>query len=126
MNEQLTLFDNFSVSKEDLAQKNCDEFNSLDTVWKGTFKVTKVELSKWEHIADPNKILSISLSPVLNGNYLIQFEGDKKSQRNIYNADRLSPFIKKLSQDKDFSYCITPWSIYIYWHKFERKKVDLT
>lgn len=121
--EQLSLFDNPYTTKEEIAQKICDEYNSIDTVWKGTFKVKSIELAVWHHTCDSEKVLSITLKPELNGNYLMQFEGDRKSQKRVYSID--TPFIRKLAKDKDFAICVTPWVVYIFWHKFERKKVVL-
>lgn len=121
--EQLSLFDNPYTTKEEIAQKICDEYNSIDTVWKGTFRVKSIELAVWHHSYDPEKVLSITLKPELNGNYLMQFEGDRESQKRVYNID--TPFIRKLAKDKDFAICVTPWVVYIFWHKFERKKVVL-
>ena len=121
MTEQLSLFDNPGMSKEELAQRLCDEFNSLETVWKGTFKVKDIELSRWDHISEKDKVLSITIKPDLNSNYLIQFDGDSESQKRIYRID--TPLVRQLSKDKDFSINITPWNIYIYYHKFERKKL---
>lgn len=119
--EQLSLFDNISITKEEFAQRICDEFNSLDTVWKGTFKVKHVGLCVWEHIDDPEKVLEITIKPTLGDNYLMQFKGDKKSQEAVYRCD--TPYLNKLEQDKDFSICITPWDVYVFYHKFERKKL---
>lgn len=122
MNEQLSLFGGSSI--EDIAQIICDEFNKVPSVWKGSFKVKEVALCRWYHIDDPNKVLEITLKPELNGNYLTQFAGDKESQRNIYNANMFSPLLQRLEKDNDFAVCVTPWNIYIYYHKYERKNLS--
>lgn len=122
MVQQLSLFD--ELTTDDFANVICNEFNKLNTVWKGTFKVTEVELSKWEHIDDKEKVLSVVIKPELNGNYLVQFNGDKESQRTVYNACCFSPILERLEKDRDFAVCVTPWLICIYYHKYERKNLS--
>lgn len=122
MFEQISLFGGLTM--EDFAEILCDEYNKLDTVWKGTFKVARVELNRWYHITDENKILEVDIKPELGENYLMQFKGDKHSQDIIYNADMYSSLLARLCEDKDFAICTTPWSIYIYFHKYELKDLQ--
>lgn len=126
MNEQIDLFaDVYKNQQQMFAEKICDELNKLDTVFKGTFYVEKCSLAKWDHVPDAEKVLEITIKSPLNNreNRFIQLAGDEKSQLNLYNAGVLSDYLGKLSEDKDFSMAVTPWSIYVFYHKFERKKV---
>lgn len=125
--EQLSLFDNIGMTKEQFAERILKEFNNLETVWKGKFYIEEIELSHWHHIDHPhNKILTIMLKAKNNrdnDNYFLQFAGDPESQKVVYNADIFSEYLGKLSKDKDFSIAVTPWFISIYWHNFELKEI---
>lgn len=126
MNGQISLFDNISVTKEEFAKRILEEFNGMDTVWKGQFYIKDVKLAPWDHIHDPFPVLTIRLKAKnnnRNGNYFIQYEGDAESQRIVCNPEFFSNYIKGLSKDKDFAVCVTPWVIYIFFHKFELKKI---
>ena len=128
MNEQISLFaEEERATQEQFADRICEEFNKLDTVFKGKFYVKKVSLELWEHVPMKNKVLSISIKAegVSSQNSFIQFDGDRKSQVNIDNIAYFSPFVADLCKDKDFALCITPWVIYIYYHNFELKRIKL-
>ena len=118
---QLSLFD-LGMSKEEFAQKLCDEFNKIDTVWE--FYVKRVSLAEWHHVDLKNKVLEIDLDTRKNKkDKFIYFQGDKQSQMNLYNIPFESEFVGKLNEDKDFSINITPWAVYIYFHNWELKKI---
>ncbi len=107
------------------ADKVCEEFNKLDTVFQ--FFVSSCILEQWTHVPMKNKTLNISISAfgVSSDNSFMQFKGDRKSQYNICNILNLSEWMGKVSEDKDFNLTVTPWNIYIYYHNFEKKKFDL-
>ena len=123
MTEQLSLFD--TSGKWDFAQKLCDELNKLETVWKGCFFVSYCDLEEWTHVNLKNKVLNICISAFHrdDDSNFMQFKGDPESQRNLANCANLSEWIGKMTEDKDFSLCITPWNIYVYYHNFEVKKL---
>lgn len=126
MDEQLSLFaELYKSESERFAERICDEFNKIDTVYKGTFYVKDCGLETWHHVNLKGRVLCIDIKSPLNNeqNRFIQFAGDKQSQLNIYNIDCLSEWVGKISKDKDFSICVTPWTICIYYHNFERKKI---
>ena len=125
MIEQLSLFDSLYNDKDQFAQKIVDEFNKLETYWKDQFYVSKCNLENWDHINLKRKVLCITIGARNwdRQNTFIQFDGDKDSQLAIYNINCLSDYISKLMADKDFSYSITPWKIYIFFHNWEIKKV---
>lgn len=128
MNEQISLFaEEERATQWKLADRICEEFNKLDTVFKGKFYVKKVSLELWEHVPMKNKVLSISIKAegVSSQNSFMQFDGDRKSQVNIDNIAYFSPYVANLCKDKDFALCITPWVIYIYYHNFELKRIKL-
>ena len=125
MNEQLSLFEETGITKEELAERICAEFNKLDTVWKGTFRVKKIELERWKHISDPDKTLDILINAeVSKGKYLMYFEGDEESQQKVLCIGDYSPLVARLLKDKDFTFNPTPWFILFIWHKFEHKDLD--
>lgn len=122
MNEQLPLFDE-PDDVGDLARLLCDEFNKLDTCWKGTFRIMETELARWDHISDPNKVLSILITADdAHAKPFMYLDGDEESQEKVLSIRDYSPLIDRLMKDKDFSYCPGPWFLSFYWHKFERKK----
>lgn len=123
--QQLSLFEEPRQTIDELAQILCSELNALDTVWKGTFKVTEVNLEKWDNISDQEKVLEIIFKPELNGNYLIQFKGDKKSQETIRIVGEYSPIFRRILKDNDCSFCLTPWFALLFYHKFESKNVRI-
>lgn len=124
--EQLSLFRSDMSETERFADRICEEFNKIDTVFKGSFYVESEVLERWEHIAEKDKVLTVTIKSPKNNerNRFYQFEGDKQSQLNIWNIGYLSDWIGKLRKDKDFSIAVTPWMILVYCHRFERKKVQ--
>lgn len=120
MTEQLSLFDT-PKPQDEFATFICKEFNKLDTVWEGTFVVTNIDLSKWENISDPLQVLSITLKPDTSRGYLTYLEGDEESKRIVSTVGRYSELIGKLMDDKDFAISITPWCIFVFYHKFKKK-----
>lgn len=128
MNEQISLFaEEERATQWKLADRICEEFNKLDTVFKGKFYVKEVSLELWKHVPMKNKVLSISIKAegVSSQNSFMEFAGDRKSQENIDNIAYFSPFVADLCKDKDFALCITPWVIYIFYHNFELKRIKL-
>lgn len=128
MNEQISLFaEEERATQWKLADRICEEFNKLDTVFKGKFFVSRCVLCQWTHVPKKYKTLEISISAygVSSENSFMQFGGDRESQLNINNIAYLSDYVGELCKDKDFSLTITPWSIYIYYDAFERKKIKL-
>ena len=125
MNEQLSLFEETGITKEELADRICAEFNKLDTVWKGTFRVKRAKLVKWEHVNEPDKVLEITIgADVSEGKYLMYFKGSEESQRKAMCIGDYSPFMDRLLNDKDFSFNPTPWFILFIWHKYEKKNLQ--
>lgn len=128
MTEQISLFEELYKSEQQyFADRICEEFNKLDTVFKDKFFVSRCVLAQWTHVPKKYKTLEISISAfgVSSENSFMQFGGDRKSQLNINNIAYLSDYVGKLCEDKDFSLTVTPWSIYIYYDAFERKKIKL-
>lgn len=126
MNEQISLFEDLYKSEQQrFADKICDEINTLDTVWKGSFYVKECTLSRWEHVGETFKTLEITISSTKNDeqNRFMYLKGDLQSQINLMNAGTGSKWIGKMMGDKDFDMCPTPWAIYIFYHRFERKKI---
>lgn len=128
MEEQLSLFaEEEQEIQQRLADRICEEFNKLDTVFKGKFYVKRISLELWQHVPMTNKVLEIDIKAegVCTENSFMQFGGDRESQLNINNISYFSPFVADLCKDKDFSLCVTPWNIYIFYHNFERKRIKL-
>ena len=124
--EQLSLFRSDMSETERFADRICEEFNKIDTVFKGSFYVESEVLERWEHIAEKDKVLTVTIKSPKNNerNRFTHFEGDKQSQLNIWNIEYLSDWIGKLRKDKDFAIAVTPWMILVFYHRFERKKVQ--
>lgn len=120
--EQLSLF---ATPEQIFAEKMCEEFNKLDTVFKGTFYIDECSLEWWNHVQLKNRVLFICLKSPLNStkNSFMQFGGDRKSQKNLYNCGMLSDWIGEMAKDRDLCINITPWCIYIYYHNFEKKGI---
>lgn len=128
MIQQLSLFaEEERAIQWKFADRICEEFNKLDTVFKDKFFVSRCVLAQWTHVPKKYKTLEISISAygVSTQNSFMQFGGDKQSQLDINNIAYLSDYVGKLCDDEDFSLTITPWSIYIYYDAFERKKIKL-
>lgn len=120
---QLSLF---ATPEQIFAERICDEFNKIDTVFKSTFYVDTCKLERWNHVDLKERVLFVSLKSPLNSteNSFVQFGGDRQSQLNLYNCGLLNEWIGERCQDRDLSINITPWSIYVYYHNFERKQIE--
>ena len=128
MIHQLSLFAEEEREQQwKFADRICEEFNKLDTVFKGKFFVAGCSLRLWTHVPKKNKTLEVSISAhgVSSYNSFMQFEGDRQSQLNINNIAELSRYVGKLCEDKDFSLIVTPRQIYIFYDNFELKKIEL-
>ena len=124
---QLSLF---GSKEQELADRIVDIFNSFDTKWKNDLVVDKVELSKWSHISSNKRNLSISIkSKTYNEfgeNSFTQFNSDKTDEIEFREGIYNDKFLNYLNDDKDFSITITPNSIYVYYHNFDDKVIDLS
>lgn len=122
MNDQLSLFE---TPEESLANRICEDLNKLPTVWKGQFYVGDVNLQKWEN--QKNKVLNIYIraknNKVGGDNTFVQLKGDRDSQKILCNCGYYIEWLAKLSEDRDFSMNVTPWSIFVFYHNFEGKKL---
>lgn len=126
MTEQISLFEELYKSEQQyFADRICDEINALDTVWKGTFYVSDVVLNRWDHVGQDYKTLEITIKSTKNDeeNRFTYLKGDRQSQINLMTAGSGSKWIGGLMKDKDFDMSLTPWCIYIFYHRFERKKI---
>ena len=124
---QLSLF----IPKEqELADRIVDEFNALDTKYKGTFYVSSIELEKWDHIKSKKRNLTISIKSSectgYNETSFTQFNSDKTSEVTLRESTEISKFLNYLSEDKDFSITITPDSLLVFYHNFDEKQLDLS
>ena len=125
--EQLSLF----VPREhELTDRILEEFNSLDTSYKGTFYVNSIELDKWEHIKSNKRNLTICIKSDkctgFNETSFTQFNTDKTDEIVLRESVESNAFLKYLSQDKDFSITITPDTLMVFWHNFDEKQYDLS
>ncbi len=124
---QLSLF----LSREqELADTFNDLFNSFDTKWKDTFYIKDIELKKWNHIKSKKRNLSITIKSNkclgFDENSFTQFNRDKTDEIKLREQLDNSNLFKYLSKDKDFSISITPDTIFIYYHNFDDKQIDLS
>lgn len=123
--EELQLF-NVGLDKNVFAKNILDDLNQIDTIWKGTFEIDCIELEKWDHITEKDKVLMITYS----SNIIDEYGSDNNftywckytdSEQKLYNLYEYSETLKKYENDKDLSVCITPDLIFVIFHKFERK-----
>lgn len=123
--EELQLF-NVGLDKNVFAKNILDDLNQIDTIWKGTFEIDCIELEKWEHITEKDKVLMITYT----SNIIDEYGSDNNftywckytdSEQKLYNLYEYSETLKKYENDKDLSVCITPDLIFVFFHKFERK-----
>lgn len=124
--EQLQLF-NVGIDENVFASKLLNDLNNLDTIWKGSFEIDEIELKKWEHISDPEKVLTIIYTSSLIKDYGVDNNFTywckyKDSERKLYDLYSYSETLSKYENDKDLSIAITPDMIFVFWHKFERKR----
>ena len=126
MDEQLTLFDSPFLTKEQFADKLVSELNKLDTCWKGKFYVEEIRLEHWDHVALKEKVLEVSIKARnwRQDRAFTYFTGDRESQMVLYFCGDESAFFGKLFKDKDFSMSPTPWRIYVFYHNWEKKKIE--
>ena len=125
-NEQMSLF---ASREEELANKICDIFNSLDTKYQNTFEIHNVELQVWEHIKSNKRNLSIILSSPLadmGENAFSYFNTDKTDEIKLNEGIKNNAFIQSLYKDKDFSIYLSPDLIHIYWNNFDEKQFDMS
>lgn len=124
--EQMSLF---APREEELANKICDIFNSLDTKYQNTFEIHNVELQVWEHIKSNKRNLSILLSsPIadMGENAFSYFNPDKTDEIKLNEGIKNNAFLQSLYRDKDFSIYISPDLIHIYWNNFDEKQFDMS
>lgn len=123
--EQTQLF-NVGLDKNVFAKNILDDLNRIDTIWKGTFEIDCIELEKWEHISEQDKVLMITYSSNIiqeygsenNFTYWCKY---KDSEEKLFNLYEYSKTLKQYENDKDLSVAITPDLIFVFFHKFERK-----
>lgn len=126
---QLSLF---IPREKELADRIVDIFNSFDTKYKGTFYVDNIELKVWDHIKSKKRNLTISLkSPNCTGysdkeTAFTCFNTDKTDETLLRESVDIDPFLKYLSEDKDFSISLTPDTLYVFYHNFDSKQIDLS
>ena len=126
--KQLSLF---TPREDELAQKLCDIFNSFDTKYKNTIKISLTELQKWEYIKSKKRHLTIKLtSSLIDGiadteNSFTYFNYDKTDETKLYDNIENNAFIQSLCKDNDFDISLKPDSIYIIWQNFDSKTYDL-
>ena len=124
---QLSLF----ISQEqELADSFNDLFNSFDTKWKDTFYINEIELKKWDHVKSKKRNLTIMIKSNkclgFDENSFTQFNKDKTDEIKLREQLENSNLFKYLSKDKDFSISITPDIIFIHYHNFDDKQIDLS
>ena len=127
---QQTQLSLFTPREQELADRIAEEFNSLDTNYKGTFYVSKIELEKWEHIKSKKRNLTICIKSDkctgFNETSFTHFNTDKTDEIVLRESVETNAFLKYLSQDKDFSISITPGTLMVFWHNFDEKQYDLS
>ena len=120
----------FAPREQELADRIVDIFNSFDTKYKGTFYVDKIELEKWEHIKSKKRNLTIMLKSKnctgYNETSFTQFNSDKTDETLLRESVDIDPFLKYLSEDKDFSITITPDMLFVFYNNFDDKEIDLS
>ncbi len=126
---QLSLF---ASREQELADRIVDIFNSFDTKYKGTFYVDDIGLEVWDHIKSKKRNLTIGLKSSKCNGYSDKetaftcFNTDKRDEILLRESTEIDPFLKYLSQDKDFSISLTPDTLYVFYHKFDDKIIDLS
>ena len=125
---QLSLF---ATKEQEFADVIVDMFNncSKDTIWENSFEIRKVELEKWEHIKSKKRNLTISLESNNNTNHdtsFTYFNADKTSELRLKEQIESNKLFKMLEKDKDFAIRVNPDSIYVYYHNFDDKVLDLS
>ena len=126
--EQLSLF---TTREQELADIIVDMFNkcSKDTIWENSFSSTNIELKKWDHIKSNKRNLTITLKSSKNVDYasnFTYFNTNKESELRLKEQIEENKLFKMLEKDKDFAIRMTPDSIYVYYHNFDNKVLDLS
>ncbi len=126
--EQLSLF---TTREQELADVIVDMFNkcSKDTIWENSFSSTNIELKKWDHIKSNKRNLTITLKSSKNVDYasnFTYFNTNKESELRLKEQIEENKLFKMLEKDKDFAIRMTPDSIYVYYHNFDNKVLDLS
>lgn len=123
---QLSLFDISGINKETFANNILNDLNKLDTIWKGTFYIETLELNKWSHIKDDDKVLEI----IYKSKRIKDYGADnnftywckyKEDELKLFNLYEYSETLIKYLKDDDLSIQITPDMILVYFKKFEKK-----
>lgn len=123
---QLDMFDFIEDEKEIQAKKLADRvisvLNDLDTKFKDTFFLDRVEIHPW-HTGRNTRTLSIYIESTI-ADYreytLLPYNGNNKEEAEAIN-DALYDNFGHLTKDKDFSITMTPMRISIYWHNIDFK-----
>lgn len=126
--EQLSLF---TTREQELTDVIVDMFNkcSKDTIWENSFSSTNIELKKWDHIKSNKRNLTITLKSSKNVDYasnFTYFNTNKESELRLKEQIEDNKLFKMLEKDKDFAIRMTPDSIYVYYHNFDNKVLDLS
>lgn len=124
--EELPLF-SLGIDKNVFANNILNDLNNLETIWKGTFYIDTLELSKWDHISDTDKVLEIVYRSSKNEEYgtdksFTYWCTDKDSELKLLNLYDYSDTLMRFVDDKDLAVSVTPDMIFVFFHKFERKR----
>ncbi len=126
-NEQLSLF---ATKEQEFADRIVEEFNKLDTKYKDTFYIDKIELAKWDHISSKKRNLTVVIKSDkctgYNETSFTQFNKDKTDEIVLRESVQTSSLFKYLSKDEDFSIAITPDLLIVHYLKFDDKILDLS
>ena len=126
-NEQLSLF---ATKEQEFADRIVEEFNKLDTKYKDTFYIDKIELAKWDHISSKKRNLTVVIKSDkctgYNETSFTQFNKDKTDEIVLRESVQTSSLFNYLSRDKDFSIAITPDLLIVHYLKFDDKILDLS
>lgn len=127
MIEQLALT-LFETKEQNVAETVLKDLNALKTIWHDSFYIDEIDLCKWEHITDEEKVLTVIYRSRNNEEYaaennFIYFGTNTVSMRELNMIYDKSELLNKHRNDKDLAVSITPTMIFLYWHKFERKHI---
>ena len=126
-NEQLSLF---ATKEQEFADRIVEEFNKLDTKYKDTFYIDKIELAKWDHISSKKRNLTVVIKSDkctgYNETSFTQFNKDKTDEIVLRESVQTNSLFKYLSKDEDFSIAITPDLLIVHYLKFDDKILDLS
>ena len=125
--EQLSLF---ATKEQEFADRIVEEFNKLDTKYKDTFYIDKIELAKWDHISSKKRNLTVVIKSDkctgYNETSFTQFNKDKTDEIVLRESVQTNSLFKYLSKDEDFSIAITPDLLIVHYLKFDDKILDLS